>query len=139
MVNNNNIAGIKVFILIFCVFLGLGSGQAVLAQGLGEGLNAAKTQTEASKFQEETIKFKEGDATVYIASVVRSVLGIIGIFALLVVTYGGFLYLTSAGAQEQVQKAHKILLGGALGLILIFGAYTFAGYVVQQLQSRTLK
>ena len=42
--------------------------------------------------------------------------------AFVVVVYGGFLWLTAAGNQEQISKAQKVLSGGVIGLLIIYGA-----------------
>jgi hypothetical protein len=53
-------------------------------------------------------------------TIVNFFLGFLGILAVLMVIYGGFLYVTSAGKQEQVDEAKKILMYAAVGIIVIF-------------------
>lgn len=83
----------------------------------------------------------ETNATIYdyTALIIRTVLGVMGIVVLILVIYAGVLYLGAAGNPERIKKATNILLSAALGLIVIFGAYSIANYVVQQLQQRVLK
>ena len=42
---------------------------------------------------------------------------------LLMVIYGGFLFLTSSGNSEQIGKAKKVLTGALIGLLIVFVAY----------------
>lgn len=56
--------------------------------------------------------------------IINFFLGFLGILALIMVIYGGFLYVSSAGNQENTEKAKKILLYAAIGIIVI--AVSFA-------------
>lgn len=56
-------------------------------------------------------------------SVSKWILGITGSLALLFFVYGGFLFLTSSGKEQQITKGKTILTQAAIGIIIIFGAY----------------
>ena len=73
------------------------------------------------------------------ATLIRAVLGLTGIIALIIIIYAGFLYLTASGHAEQIKKAQNMLVYAAIGLVLIFGAYTLASYVTRQLEQTTIK
>ncbi len=49
--------------------------------------------------------------------------GISGSVALLMFVYGGFLWLTSAGDDQKVNKGRSAMTWAVIGLIVIFGAY----------------
>ncbi|MEK9152812.1 MAG: hypothetical protein AAB692_05610, partial [Patescibacteria group bacterium] len=49
--------------------------------------------------------------------------GISGSIALLMFVYGGFLWLTSAGNEEQVTKGKNVFTWSTIGLVVIFMAY----------------
>ena len=72
------------------------------------------------------------------ATLIRAVLGLTGIIALIIIIYAGFLYLTASGKPEQIKKAQGMLVYAAIGLVLIFGAYTLASYVTRQLEQTTI-
>ena len=57
-------------------------------------------------------------------NVFRLLIGLSGSFALLMVIYGGFMWLTSGGSSERIEKGKKVLVGAVIGLIIVFGAYT---------------
>ena len=52
-----------------------------------------------------------------------------GSIALAVIVFGGFLWLTAAGNQEQISKAQKVLSGGVIGIIIIYGSEAILGVV----------
>ena len=45
-------------------------------------------------------------------------------------TYGGFLWLTSMGNSDRVEKGKNTLIWATLGLALIFGAYALTNFIV---------
>lgn len=79
-----------------------------------------------------------GDATAYeqrpglmstIASVVRIVLGMLGILFIILIIYAGVLWMTSAGNADQVEKARGIIVQAVVGLVVILAAYAITSAV----------
>jgi hypothetical protein len=68
-----------------------------------------------------------------IGNVIKSALGITGSIALLMIIWGGFLWLTSMGNSERVEKGKNVLIWATLGLVLIFGAYAITSYIIEKL------
>lgn len=66
-----------------------------------------------------------------IGLVIKAVLGIVGSLALVMFIYGGFLWMTSAGNAEQVQKGKNVLIWATLGLAVIFSAYALVNFVIK--------
>ena len=62
-------------------------------------------------------------------SVVRVLLGLLGIIALFIVLYGGFRWMTAAGNEENVAVAKKTIAAGIVGLIIIFFAYAIVLFI----------
>ena len=63
------------------------------------------------------------------------ILGITGSLVLIMFIYGGFMWLTAAGAQERVRKGRDILLGAVVGLVIIFGSYAAITLLVSVLKT----
>ena len=68
-----------------------------------------------------------------IGNAISVILGLLGIVFVVLVVYAGFLYLTSAGAEDNVKKAKKLLTQAIIGLIIIVSAYAISGYVIAAL------
>lgn len=68
-----------------------------------------------------------------VMAIVRVLLGFLGIIAIIIILYGGFVWLTSAGNEEKVGQAKKIITAGIIGLIIIFVSYAIAEFVITQL------
>jgi hypothetical protein len=65
----------------------------------------------------------ESDVRVIVGRVIQGALSVAGTLALLMLVYGGILWLTDMGKGDQVKKGKDILIWATLGIILIAGAY----------------
>jgi len=72
---------------------------------------------------------------VLIGRVIRVALGISGSVALLMFIYGGFIWLTSGGKSEAIEKGKKTLIWAVIGLVVIFTAYLAVDQVIRALTS----
>ncbi len=69
---------------------------------------------------------------------IKFLLGAAGSVALLMFVWGGFQYLWSAGDDAKVKKGKATLTNAALGLAIIFLAYTGVNAVIKALTSGTV-
>ena len=60
-------------------------------------------------------------------------LSLLGVIFLCLVIYGGFLWMTSNGKEEQVRKAKRTLTEATIGLIIIVSAYGITAFVMNAL------
>jgi len=72
-----------------------------------------------------------------VMSIVTVLLGFLGIIAIIIILYGGFVWLTSAGNEEKVGQAKKIITSGIIGLVIIFISYAVATFVINELITAT--
>jgi len=72
-------------------------------------------------------------------NITQLMLGVMGSAALLMFTYGGFLWIISAGKSQQVEKAKGILLNSIYGIIIILCAWIFVNFIVFALSGGTLE
>lgn len=63
------------------------------------------------------------DPLVIAGILIRSILLIIGSVTLLMFVWGGFLWLTSAGNEDRVEKGSSTMLWAAIGVFLVFASY----------------
>jgi len=70
------------------------------------------------------------DPRLIIGNIIKAILGIVGSLALLMFIYGGFLWITSAGADEKITQGKKILIWSVMGLVLIFFSYMIITFVI---------
>lgn len=65
----------------------------------------------------------ESDVRLIIARVIQGALSVSGTLALMMLIYGGILWLTDMGTGKQIQKGKDIFIWSTLGIIVIASAY----------------
>lgn len=73
----------------------------------------------------------------FVGEIVTIFLGFVGTIAFVVFLYGGFLWLTARGNDDQVTRAKKYLTNGAIGTIVIILAYAGTYFITAQIYSAT--
>jgi len=71
------------------------------------------------------------------AYIINLALSLVGIIAVIIVIYAGFLWLTSSGSEEKVTKAKTILSSALIGLLIIFSAYAITRFVISSIDRST--
>jgi len=64
---------------------------------------------------------------------INIVIGVIGSIVLLFFIYGGVLFVISAGNQETVTKAKRVITGSIIGLLIVFLSYTIIYFTAKTL------
>ena len=115
---------LAVFMLSVAVFVWL--APSVLAQaslgievGEGTGLGSA-------------------DLKLIITRVIQIALGFLGIVAVALLIYGGYIWLTSQGNEEKISQAKRILVNAVVGLVIIIAAFSIVTYIISRLQEATV-
>lgn len=63
------------------------------------------------------------DLRTLIANIINVFLGFLGVIGVVIVMYGGFKWMTSGGLPQKIEEAKKIIINGAIGLVIILAAY----------------
>jgi len=77
----------------------------------------------------------EEDLATVIARIIRAVLSFLGVVAVVIILWGGFLWMTSGGQTEKISNARKLILMGIVGLAIVLAAYAIASFVITSLVS----
>lgn len=75
----------------------------------------------------------KADPRVIIAGIVQVSLGFLGVLAVVLMIYGGFIWMTSQGDPTKIAKAKKIIQNAIIGLLIILSAFALAIYVLRVL------
>ncbi len=86
---------------------------------------------------EQNIDLGSQDIRITIAKIIRTILGLLGILAVSIVLYGGFVYMTAGGSEEKVAQAKKILINGVIGLTIILSSFAITQFVLSKLSDAT--
>ena len=87
--------------------------------------------SDADTIREEAgLAFSDNPSFV-IGDILNGVFGILGTIFLLLIIYGGTLWMTAAGNEEQVTKAKKILSSATIGLFIVVLSYVISLFVAK--------
>jgi hypothetical protein len=67
-----------------------------------------------------------------IVGIINIVLSFLGLIAVIIVIYGGFVWMTSGGDADKVDKAKKILKNGLIGLVIVLLSWGIVVWVLAQ-------
>ncbi len=73
------------------------------------------------------------DPRLVIMSLVRLALGFVGIIAVIIIMYAGFLWMTSAGNEQKVDDAKKTLVNAVIGLVIILSAFLIVSFIINKI------
>lgn len=113
----------KISIFIFTIAVLFGVAHFVSAQtGDLTGLSYA-----------EGTGLGNADPIIVIAKIIRIFLELLGIVALVLILYAGFIWMTSEGSEEKITKAKDILKSATIGLLIIFSAFAVVSFILNKL------
>lgn len=72
-----------------------------------------------------------------IAGIINIFLGFLGILAVLLILYGGYMWMTSAGNTDKIQKSKMIIISAVIGLVIIVSAYAISRFILESLYNET--
>ncbi len=74
-----------------------------------------------------------GDIRTMIAGVIRSFMGLLGLYLVLHIMWGGFLMMTHGGDEEARAKAMATIKNAVIGMVIIMSSASITKYVVDAL------
>ena len=84
-----------------------------------------------------TIGLGNKDPREMAASVIKIILGFLGIIAVIIILLGGFKWMTAGGNEDKVGEAKKLIGAGVIGLVIILASFAIATFVLTNLMSAT--
>ncbi len=74
-----------------------------------------------------------------ISTIIQVALSFLGVIFLVLMIYGGYLWMMAKGNEEQVTKAKNLIIAAMIGLIIVLAAYAISWFVISKLGGATLK
>ncbi len=65
-----------------------------------------------------------------VINIIQWALGFLGLIAVILILYGGFIWMTAGGNEDKVATAKKIITAAVIGLIIILLAWAIVTFVV---------
>lgn len=71
--------------------------------------------------------------TTVLSYLLSVIVGVLGVLFVILMVYGGVLWMTAAGNSEQVKKAKSLLTNSFIGLVIVILSYAISAYVLDAL------
>lgn len=68
-----------------------------------------------------------------ISTIIKTILSMLGIIFLVLMMYGGFLWMTARGNESQVEKAKNLITSAMIGLGIVVGAYVITVFIISKI------
>ncbi len=68
-----------------------------------------------------------------IGSIIGVILSFVGILFLILMIYGGLIWMMARGNEQEVEKAKNIIISAVFGLIIILAAYAITAFIGEKL------
>ncbi|MDP2631878.1 MAG: Ig-like domain-containing protein [Candidatus Uhrbacteria bacterium] len=107
-------------LFVFIAFSNIAFAQDLETVGTAAGLDTSRSISEI------------------IGTIIGVFLGILGVLALIIVLYAGFLWMTAGGEEKQVLKAKQWLINGVIGLVIILSAFAITNFIFNALTGSNL-
>jgi hypothetical protein len=89
---------------------------------------------EGVEITSEAAGLTKTDPRVIVGRIIKVFLGILGVIAICIVLYAGYLWMTAGGNPDQVQKAKDWLRNGFIGLLIILASYSLVTWIVNSIR-----
>lgn len=133
MLGNNSIIMKKIIITIFLgiaiMYSPVFGASYCLAQSTAA--DDAMGQLKAAAGEKGAGLAAPKDPRLVVANSIRVILEFLGVIALVLVIYSGFLWMTAGGNEEKVTKAKTLLSQATIGLVIILSAYSITLMIVR--------
>ena len=63
-------------------------------------------------------------------TIIKYLITFLGIIAVVIILYGGFVWMTAAGNDDRVTKAKSIIVAGIIGLVIVIAAFAIVTFVI---------
>jgi NADH:ubiquinone oxidoreductase subunit 6 (subunit J) len=127
---------IKNFLSIFLLISALGVSflftQPASAREASEWLNAVQDNGLGQVGNTDYNTNKPQDIRTIAANLTNVFLGLLGVIFILLMLAAGFIWMTAAGSAEKVSRAQKLMVAGAIGLLIIISAFAISLYVTSR-------
>lgn len=116
----------KIKVIFLNIFLFLSLVSFVSAQNLSDAFENVKDTASQGSYNTSN---GEDLLTGSLNSIINVVLSLLGIIFIILMIYGGVLYMLARGNEEQTKKSISIITQSIIGLLIVLAAYAISYFV----------
>ncbi|MFA7244577.1 MAG: Ig-like domain-containing protein [Candidatus Magasanikbacteria bacterium] len=120
----------RIIFTILAVFLFLGFAQSTFAQTATDTLGI-------DSVDDSQLALASTDIRTIVVKIINTILGLLGIIAVSLIIYAGFVIMTSGGDESKVANGRKIIINAVIGLVIIFSAWAIVKFALSRLGQAT--
>ncbi|MBI2644641.1 hypothetical protein HYW94_00480 [Candidatus Uhrbacteria bacterium] len=79
------------------------------------------------------------DLGIIIASIIQTILGLLGVVFIILIIYSGFLWMTASGNDEKIKTAQGHLRNAVIGVAIVIGAQIVTYFVVYNITAAAIR
>ncbi len=79
----------------------------------------------------------KADLPTVIGFFIKSALSLVGLVFMILIVYGGILWMTAAGNEQRVEKAKSIITSAVIGMVIIAAGYALTDFVLRTVITAT--
>ncbi len=81
----------------------------------------------------ETLKLSNTSPFIIVGKIIQIALSLLGIIALSIIIYAGYLWMSSMGSEDKISEAKRLLKNAVIGIIIILSAWGIVYFVLAKL------
>ncbi|MFA5644494.1 MAG: hypothetical protein WC928_03145 [Patescibacteria group bacterium] len=133
----NKILKIYTLVLMFpLLFISL--SPLLVGASFFEEKTGLKVTADKTGHLEQKIFSGDDSLEIGIATVINVILSFVGVVFMVLIIYGGILWMTAGGNDQQIEKAKKIFLESIIGLVVVLLAYAISIFIFSVFINKTL-
>jgi hypothetical protein len=120
---------------LFVFFVIINCQLVLAANGPLDKFNSSLNKTGgAAGYTTNSGKTAEQTLTKEVGTIISEVLSFLGVVFLILMIYGGYVWMKARGNETDVKRARDIIIDALLGLIIVVAAYAISYFVINALQ-----
>jgi hypothetical protein len=139
---------IKKFITFLVLFLTIFSYTNIVKAGINDAFQiGGEIEARTGNISERPLSTAAGemgydvsqnDINSIIEVIIRIALSLLGVIFIVILIYGGYLWMTSRGNEQQYEKSKNLIRAAIIGLCIVASAYAITWYITSTLGQSTL-
>lgn len=97
----------------------------------------AKAQDIGLSYGKDQVILSDRDPRATLIGAINVSLSLLAIICVSLIVYGGYLWMTSAGNTDQVDKARKTIIYASIGMLVVLSAWAITTFVLDNLWTAT--
>lgn len=121
----------RVFIFIAVIFFGMSFFTPAPVAAAGDLASEISKQNQAFAGKQGADLGSVKDPRLIVASIIKTLLGLLGMLIVAYMVYGGYLIMLSGGSEDQIAKGKETIVNAAIGLAIVLSAYSIVRFAVR--------